>query len=227
MIGGSGNGSSAVSWILTRLAMYVDGQPKASCLCSWARLGLPLSSALSRGIAGVTQPGFSRRGGPIWVGILCRSRWHCSFGIATVDIWMVAKLIRLGSLLSSLLACQISFVPLRSIGPAHHRSSVYPFALVLAALTRLALMLPCFVTRAPTTQKSGNFCCSRSAKWVRFLLRLAAGSRGNGVPDGVLWEVCSGDIVNTDGGKSKIAGYCKTLKHASVQTSAPWTRGPS
>lgn len=130
MIGGSGNGRSAVSWILSRLAMYVDGQAKASCLCSWARPGLPLSSTLSRGIAGATQPGFGRRGGPIWIGILCRSRWHCSFGIATVDIWMVAKLIRWGSWLSSLLACQISFVPLRSIGPAHHRSWVYPFALL-------------------------------------------------------------------------------------------------
>ena len=145
MVGGSGSGSSGVSWILSRLAMYVDRQPQASCLSTGGWPGLSLcrdGTSLSTWIGG------SRRGRPGWDGVLCRSRWHCSFEIATLDIWMVATLIRLGSFSSSLLLCQISFVPLRSIGPAHYRSSIYTIGPCVraGACCSMLLIRPCFVT---------------------------------------------------------------------------------
>ena len=92
-------GSAAVCWIMLGLRMYMNRQTKPSWGSSCGHLSPSLRpvgrrvSILSRSIA---QPGFSRRGGPIRSGSLCRSRWHWSFGIAIVDIWMVATLIRLG-----------------------------------------------------------------------------------------------------------------------------------
>ena len=128
--------SSGVNCVLLRPRMYMERQPKSLWLCTWCLAGTrPFLDGvlLWRSGRSIAQPGFSRRGGPVRNVILCRSRWHCSLGIASLDIWMVAILIRYVLGQSSLLYCQLSFVPLRIIGPAHYTSSVFTFVLVVSA----------------------------------------------------------------------------------------------
>lgn len=126
--------------------MYIDGQPKSSWPSTCRLLGLPprLDGTLVSISSGrIAQPGFSRRGWPVVIKSLCRSRWDCSLGIASLDIWMVATLIRYrsSSKQSALLLAIVSFVPLGIIGPAHYKSSTRPRSRVLYFLL-LILFLP-------------------------------------------------------------------------------------